>query len=85
MTREAEKAPAERSPGEAKAGLKRLAQEMFPIFASLHIHREALAALGFLRQAAEAERASQTVVAKVAAFLKRAQHDPNLRFKAPPA
>jgi tetratricopeptide (TPR) repeat protein len=66
------------------ADLKRLAQEMFPIFASLHIHREALAALGFLRQAAETERASQTVVEKVAAFLKRARHDPGLRFQAPP-
>lgn len=67
------------------ADLKRLAQEMLPIFASLHIHREALAALQFLQQAAEAERASQAVVDKVAAFLKRAQHDPGLRFKAPPS
>jgi tetratricopeptide (TPR) repeat protein len=54
------------------ADLKRLAEEMLPIFASLQIHREALAALGFLRQAIETERASQTVVAEVAAFLRRA-------------
>lgn len=66
------------------ADLKRLAGEMLPIFSSLHIHREALAALGFLRQAAEAERASRELVAGVAAFLKRAQHDPTLRFEAPP-
>jgi hypothetical protein len=66
------------------ADLKRLAQQMLPIFASLHVHREALAALAFLRQAVEAERASQAVVAEVAAFLKRAQHDPGLRFEEPP-
>lgn len=65
------------------ADLKRLAQDMFPIFASLHVHREALAALGFLRQAIETEQASQAVVVEVAAFLKRSQHDPDLRFEAP--
>jgi len=65
------------------ADLKRLAGEMVPIFSSLHIHREALAALAFVRQAAEAERASLEVVAGVAAYLRRAQHDASLRFEAP--
>jgi tetratricopeptide (TPR) repeat protein len=65
------------------ADLKRLAEEMIPIFSSLHIHREALAALSFLRQAVEAERASLEVVARVASYLRRAQHDPELRFEAP--
>jgi tetratricopeptide (TPR) repeat protein len=65
------------------ADLKRLAEEMVPIFSSLHIHREALAALAFLRQAAEAERASLEVVTRVASYLRRAQHDPGLRFEAP--
>jgi tetratricopeptide (TPR) repeat protein len=65
------------------ADLKRLAEEMIPIFSSLHIHREALAALAFLRQAVEAERASLEVVTRVAAYLRRAQHDPELRFEAP--
>jgi tetratricopeptide (TPR) repeat protein len=64
------------------ADLKRLATEMVPIFSSLHIHREALAALAFLRQAAEAERASLDVVTRVASYLRRAQHDASLRFKA---
>jgi tetratricopeptide (TPR) repeat protein len=63
------------------ADLKRLAAEMVPIFSSLNIHREALAALAFLRQAVEAERASAELVASVAAFLRRAQHDPALRFQ----
>ena len=65
------------------ADLKRLAEEMVPIFSSLHIHREALAALAFLKQAAEAERATVDLVSGVAAYLRRAQHDPALRFQEP--
>jgi tetratricopeptide (TPR) repeat protein len=60
--------------------LKRLAREMVPIFSSLNIHREALAALAYLQQAAEAERATFDVVSGVAAYLRRAQYDPALRF-----
>jgi tetratricopeptide (TPR) repeat protein len=63
--------------------LKRLAQEMVPIFSSLQIHREALAALTFLKQAIEAERASLDVVTGVATYLRRARHDPGLRFEVP--
>mgnify|MGYP006208110867 CR=1 FL=1 len=63
--------------------LKRLAREMLPIFSSLQIHREALAALAYLKQAIETERASLAVVSSVADFLRRARHDPGLRFVAP--
>ncbi|HSN86360.1 MAG TPA: tetratricopeptide repeat protein [Thermoanaerobaculia bacterium] len=63
------------------ADLKKLAGEMVPIFSSLNIHREALAALAYLKQAAEAERASLEVVRRVADYLRRAQHDPALRFE----
>ena len=38
---------------------------MLPVFTSLQIHREALAALSFLRQAIEAEQASVGLVAAV--------------------
>lgn len=65
------------------ADLKRLAEEMVPIFSSLHIHREALAALAFLRQAVETEQVSLELVRDVAAYLRRAQHDPVLRFQEP--
>ena len=64
--------------------LKRLAQEMLPIFSSLQIHREALAALTFLKQAIEAEQASLGMVTGVADYLRRARHDPGLRFEASP-
>jgi tetratricopeptide (TPR) repeat protein len=63
------------------ADLKRLAGEMVPIFSSLHIHREALAALAYLKQAVETERVSLALVNGVAAYLRRAQHDPALRFE----
>jgi len=62
--------------------LKRLAAEMVPIFASRHIHREALAALTFFQQAVEAETAGAELVAKVAAYLRRAEGDPALAFEA---
>ncbi|HSK80410.1 MAG TPA: tetratricopeptide repeat protein [Thermoanaerobaculia bacterium] len=63
------------------AELRRLAEQMVPIFASRQIHREALAALAYLKQAAEAEKASFELVARVAAFVKRAQFDPGARFE----
>jgi tetratricopeptide (TPR) repeat protein len=63
--------------------IKRLVEEIVPVFSSLQIHREALAALAFWRQAAETETARiADVVADVASFLKRAQYDPELRFTA---
>lgn len=64
--------------------LKRLAADMVPIFTSRHIHREALAALTFLRQAVEAEQASLEVVVRVAEFLRKSEHDPELRFETEP-
>ncbi|HEX4963707.1 MAG TPA: hypothetical protein VF173_22970 [Thermoanaerobaculia bacterium] len=65
------------------ADLKRLAAEMVPIFSSLHIHREALAALAYLKQAVETEQASLDLINGIAAYLRRAQYDPALRFEVP--
>jgi len=65
------------------AELKRLAEQMVPIFSSRQIHREALAALAFWRHAVEGERACSSLVAGVAAFLKKARLDPELRFQMP--
>ncbi|HJX29760.1 MAG TPA: hypothetical protein VJ885_17800 [Thermoanaerobaculia bacterium] len=63
--------------------LRRIAEEMLPIFSSLQIQREALAALSFLRQALDAEKASVEVVSRVAEFFRRAQYDSGLRFEVP--
>jgi tetratricopeptide (TPR) repeat protein len=62
------------------AELKSLAAGMVPLFASRHIHREALAALSFFQQAVGAEKATLDVVTQVAAYLRKAQHDPALRW-----
>ena len=61
--------------------LKRLAQEIIPVFASLHIHRAALAALSFLVQAIQSTSAK--LVAAVASYLRQAEHGPSLPFRAP--
>ena len=58
------------------ADLRRVAEEMLPTFSGLALHREALAALAFLRTALEAERADRGLLSTVATCLKRAQYDP---------
>lgn len=65
------------------AELKRLAEEMLPIFTSRQIHREALAAVAFFQQAVEAEQVNLQLVSSVTDFLRRAQHDPEQRFRPP--
>jgi len=63
------------------AEIKTLAEEILPVFVSRGIHREAFAAILFLHQAVAAERASLELVTRIAGYLKRAQHDPELRFE----
>jgi tetratricopeptide (TPR) repeat protein len=63
------------------AELKRLAREMVRIFATHKIHREAVAALAFLKQAVEAEQASFELLNRVIAFVKRSQWNPGLQFE----
>lgn len=65
--------------------LKELAAHMLPIFQSRDIHREALAALAYFRQAVERETATASVVRHLLDFLKRARHDPGLRWVQPGA
>ena len=65
------------------AELKQLAGEMLPIFTAWQIHREALAALMFLKQAVDAERLTVQTAMGVAQFLRRAEVDPSLKFEAP--
>jgi tetratricopeptide (TPR) repeat protein len=65
------------------AEVRQIAEEMLPIFSSRQIHREALAALTFWRQAVQAEQHCLDLVQGVASFLKRVRHDPDLRFQVP--
>lgn len=62
------------------AEVRRLAEEMLPVFTSRRIHREALAALIVFRRAAEMDEAGLELVRSVADFLNRARGNPELRF-----
>ena len=59
-----------------------LAQEMMWIFRSQGIHREALGALQIFFEAVRNEMATAEMAQRVARYLQRAQHDPDLRFEA---
>jgi hypothetical protein len=58
---------------------------MLPVFSSLRIHREAMAALSFFLQAIQTESVSAMLVAEVASFLRQAENDPSLPFRVPEA
>jgi tetratricopeptide (TPR) repeat protein len=62
---------------------KRLATEMLQVFRSRDVHREALAALIVLQQAAEREQLTVGLVEEVTDFLKASRNDPHLRFRGP--
>jgi tetratricopeptide (TPR) repeat protein len=61
--------------------MKRLAAEMLPIFQSLGIHREAIAAVLVFQQAAEMEAVSTGLIQELAAYFQRASKEPGLRFR----
>jgi tetratricopeptide (TPR) repeat protein len=61
--------------------VRRLTEEMLPIFDSHQIHREALAALIVFQRAASTDHAGLELVKKVADFLNRARNNPDLRFE----
>ncbi len=62
------------------AEVKRLAGEMFTLFHSKDIHRQATAALAVFQQAAEMETATPRLVRDIAAYLRRARRNPALRY-----
>jgi tetratricopeptide (TPR) repeat protein len=57
-----------------------LAVEMVPIFAVRDVHREALAALAIAQKAMDQGAATLAMIQEVASFLRRARHNPALRF-----
>jgi hypothetical protein len=54
---------------------------MLPIFQSLGIHREAIAAVLVFQQAAEMEAVSTGLIQELAAYFQRASKEPGLRFR----
>ena len=63
--------------------LKEVAQEMLPIFRSRLLHKEALAAVEFFREAVAAETITAAQIHAVSSFLARLESDSSARFRRP--
>lgn len=61
--------------------VKRLAKEMYPVFRSQDVHREAIAALLLFERAAAAETATVALTQDIARYLTRARNNPYLRYE----
>jgi tetratricopeptide (TPR) repeat protein len=61
--------------------MRGLAEETLPIFQSRDLHREAIAALLAVRQAARMETMNAQLLAEIRAHLDRARQDPKLRLE----
>lgn len=61
--------------------VRRLAEEMVPVFESRELHRQALAALALFEQAAACEQASADWVRRLARYLRQSRYNPYLRFQ----
>ncbi len=65
------------------AEMRRLAEEMIPIFKSRDIHREAIAALFVFQKAAEMERVTLGLIRDVTSYLKESRTASALRSREP--
>lgn len=65
------------------AEVRRLAEEMFPIFEAQDVHREALAALMLFQESARREEITIASVQEVARYLRDARSDPEYKFRIP--
>jgi tetratricopeptide (TPR) repeat protein len=63
------------------AEMRRLAEEMLPIFRSRDLHREAIAALLVFQQAVRMEKLTSGLLDEIRSYLKRARKDHKLRFE----
>ncbi len=65
------------------AKIKDLACQMFKIFESRDVHREAIAALILFQRAAQEEAVTRRMARDLNAYLKRARKNPRMRFEIP--
>ncbi|PYQ59815.1 MAG: hypothetical protein DMF53_18185 [Acidobacteria bacterium] len=61
--------------------VKRLAEEIYPIFTAQDVHREAVAALMLFQEAARQEQLTVKAVRELVKYLNEARTDPSLRFQ----
>jgi tetratricopeptide (TPR) repeat protein len=62
------------------AEVRRIAEEMLPIFQAQDIHREALAALTLFQEAARRDQLTIEQAQEIAAYLREARKEPELSF-----
>jgi tetratricopeptide (TPR) repeat protein len=65
------------------ADLKRVAEEIIPVFEAQDVHREAAAALMLFQDAVRAEQVTLRYVIELSRYLERARLDPTLAFQRP--
>lgn len=65
------------------ADLKRIAEEIVPIFEAQDVHREAAAALMLFQDAVKAEQVTLRYLIELSRYLERARLDPSLVFQQP--
>ena len=65
------------------AEVMELARHMLPIFRAQDVHREAVAALLIFQKAALSRSLTAATISAIAAYLRRARHDPTYRFEKP--
>ena len=65
------------------AELKRVAEEIVPIFESQQVHREAAAALMLFHDAVRAEQVTLRYLVELSRYMERARLDPSLQFQSP--
>ena len=61
--------------------VRRVAEEMVPVFAAQDVHREAMAALVLFQDAARREVVTAEMVREVGAYLEAARGRPEMRFR----
>jgi hypothetical protein len=62
--------------------LRRIAEEIVPVFAAQDVHREAALALTLFQQAVRAEQVTLRFLAELARYLQRARLDPGYAFES---
>jgi tetratricopeptide (TPR) repeat protein len=65
------------------AELKRIAEEIVPVFEAQDVHREAAAALMLFQDAVRTEQVTLGYVLELTRYLQRARLDPDLQFRIP--
>ncbi len=63
-----------------RAEVRRLAEEMIPLFQAQDVHRETLAALALFQEAARQDRLTVEKALEVVAYLRESRHEPGRQF-----